>query len=225
MSAAGFAEARILLEPHAAALPYLSRGGRPQAVAVYDLGGGTFDFAVLRVHGLDHEVLAAGGEPYLGGDDLDRLLAEWVVEEVLRVHRWDLSTRPEAMARLVLACQQAKLRLSKIDRTRLPLSTLDPALSGKAIDLPRSALEAASRQLLQQTFLVCDQVLGEAGLRAAEVDAVILAGGTCYLPFVRQAVSLYFQRKPRCEVPPDRVVAMGAAIAAAARSGRATTVA
>ena len=223
---AGFAAPRSLEEPMAAALPYLKPDGRERIVAVYDLGGGTFDFAVLRTVGLDYEVLAAGGEPYLGGDDLDRALADWAVMEILRTHRWDVRTSPQAYARLVLICQQAKVRLSKIEKTRIPLSTVDPVLSGRAIELHRSALDEAVAGLIQKTLLVCDQVLNEAGLTAARIDLVVAAGGTTYLPGIRKAMALYFGRPAVSDQAPDQVVALGAALAAAAAEPpRALTVA
>lgn len=218
-TAAGFEDVEIVDEPYAALLPYLRDDGRERTVVVYDLGGGTFDVAVMQLKGTLHTVLAAGGDPWLGGDDLDRALADWAAGEILRRFRWDVRTSDEARHQLHFMLSRAKVRLSLVPEARVDLSLVDPVLVGKELVVGRDQLEWAVHTLVQSTFALCDEVLREAGLPAQAVDEVVLAGGSTYMPAVHEAVGRYFGRTPRREVAPDRLVALGAGFHAALRAG------
>lgn len=218
---AGFARVGLIDEPYAAALPYL-RGEAidgERIVAVYDLGGGTFDVALLRFRGITHRVLGFGGDAQIGGNDIDRTLAEWMAEQVLSQYQWDMRTSKEVFHKLMHVAEQAKIHLSRSERVEVDLGTVDPVLSGKKLAVNREQVRGAIYQLLQGTFLVCDQVLAEAGMMPRQVDQVILAGGSTYLPMVRDAVRQYFGREPISDLPPDRIVAIGAGISAALQAG------
>lgn len=211
----GFQQVTLIHEPYAAALPYVGEEESRRLVAVYDLGGGTFDIAVLEVGAGAHRVLAAGGDAYLGGDDIDRVLAELLVKRVLAEFQWDLSSSPESFQSLRLAARNAKVRLSFEDSATISLQQVDPALAGKHIKVHSEELERAAYELVQGTFIACDDVLGEAGIVARQIDQVILAGGSTYLPMVRRAVEQYFGTTPLTRIAADEVVARGAAMAAA----------
>jgi molecular chaperone DnaK len=215
-AAAGFASVRVIDEPVATAWAY-HRGalaGERLAV-VFDLGGGTFDLAVVDCWHDPFRVLAHGGDLYLGGDDVDHALAVWAADEVLRRYSWDVRTDPETFDRLVIECERAKIRLSFAARTRLELAEVDPAAPAAASGLvvERPQLETLCTDLVRRTFGVCDEVLGQAGVKARDVEAVYLAGGTCQLPMIRAAVAQYFDRPPRCDYDPMEVVAIGASLA------------
>jgi molecular chaperone DnaK (HSP70) len=213
--AAGLGPVRIVDEPVATAWAYHQAAhAREGRAVVFDLGGGTFDLAVLDCRTEPFTVLAHGGDLYLGGDDLDHALAEWAAAETLRLHGWDLRADAEAFDRLVLECERAKIRLSFAPQTRIELTDVDPAapLTAGALVLERTRLEALCTDLVRRTFGVCDEVLAQAGVRAREVEAVYLAGGTCQLPMIRAAVEQYFGRAPRCDFDPMEVVAIGASL-------------
>lgn len=210
---AGFSSVQVLHEPVAAALAYLhGESSTLRYAAVYDLGGGTFDLAVLDCRIWPPQVIATGGDAYLGGDDVDRALADWVAGDVLREHRWDLRSDAETFDRLVLECELAKMRLSVASETWLELSQIDPAApeaSGR-LRLTRDRLDAVCTDLVRRTFQVCDEVLSKSGLKARDVDAVFLSGGTTLLPKIREGVAAYFGKEPRCDVDPVEVVSLGA---------------
>jgi molecular chaperone DnaK len=211
----GFQEARIVEEPVATAIAYLQRSNLRYA-AVYDFGGGTFDLAIIDCSSFPFRVLSHAGDPYLGGDDVDRALAERVADRTLRTTGWDLRSDPVTFARLVLACEQVKCALTREESGTLDLSEVDPAappLPPAHID--RDMLREVSEPLIRRTFGLCDQVLGEAGLRARDIQAVFLAGGSTRLPILHGMVSEYFGRKLRSDIVPEHVVATGASIAAA----------
>ncbi|HEY3356777.1 MAG TPA: Hsp70 family protein [Polyangia bacterium] len=210
---AGFGRARVIDEPVATAWAYL-HDDRPAGryAAVYDLGGGTFDLAVLDCADAPFRVLAHGGDLYLGGDDVDGALATWAAAEVLREHRWDLRDEPEVFDRLVVECERAKIRLSYAAQTRIELAEVDPAapLAAGGLVLARPQLADLCTDLVRRTFGICDRVLGQAGLKARDVGAVFLAGGSCLLPMLRGAVEQYFGSPARCDFDPMEVVAIGA---------------
>jgi molecular chaperone DnaK len=213
---AGFTEVRIVEEPVATAIAYLQRASLRYA-AMYDFGGGTFDFAVIECESFPFRILAHGGDPYLGGDDVDRALALQVAEQVLRSAGWDLQSEPITFARLILACEEAKCALAADPIYMLDISSIDPAAPPalKQVSVDRAMLEAASTPLIRRTFGICDEVLSRAGVRARDIQAVFLAGGSTRLPMLHAHVSEYFGKRVRADLNPEHVVALGASIAAA----------
>jgi molecular chaperone DnaK len=212
---AGVARVSVVDEPVATAMAYVTaRNEQLKYAAVYDLGGGTFDLAVIDCASRPARVIRHAGDAYLGGDDIDHALAEWVAERVLARHNWDLRAEPEIFDRLVLQCELAKIKLSSVAETAIDLAQVDPAApaAAESIQLDRGRLAELAQPLVSRTFVLCDQVLREAGLTAAQIDAVYLAGGTTLLPIVREGVASYFGSLPRCEFDPMEVVAIGASL-------------
>lgn len=213
---AGFQAARLIEEPVATAIAYLAHSNLRYAV-VYDLGGGTFDVAVVDCSEYPLRVLAHGGDAYLGGDDVDRQFAKRAASQVLAEHRWDLTNDRETFARLTAACERSKVLLSELEAVSVELGSVDAAgpWMRQPLTLQRSELAAITRDLVRRTFSTCDQVLGEAGVRANEVDAVFLAGGSTALPGLSDMVSQYFGKRARNDLDPLHVVAEGASLGAA----------
>jgi len=215
--AVGFADVAVLDEPIATGVAYAHAGVADVRYAVvYDLGGGTFDLAVLDCSHKPHRVVAHGGDAYLGGDDVDRALATWVGDHVLEQHHWDLRSDAEVFDRLVIEVERAKQRLTIAAETTVDLGQVDPAspLATTKIQMSRPVLEQACRPLVQRTFGICDEVLSQAGLRRDAVGAVLLAGGSTALPMVRRDVARYFGQPPHASFDPMEVVALGASLAA-----------
>jgi molecular chaperone DnaK (HSP70) len=204
MLQAGFTEVRLIEEPVATAIAYLHRSSLRYA-AVYDLGGGTFDFAVMDCERFPFRVLGHGGDPYLGGDDVDRSSG------------WDLRSEPATFARLTLACETAKCQLAEQESVELEIAPIDPAAPPKLsrVVLDRALLESAAVPLIRTTFGICDEVLSAASLHARDIQAVFLAGGSTRLPMLHDMVTGYFGRKLRNDLNPEHVVALGASLAAA----------
>jgi molecular chaperone DnaK len=211
---AGFAHPETVSEPAAAVLPYVLGEQEPHKLLVYDLGGGTFDAAVVRWDGRRPVVVSWGGESYLGGDDIDRRCAEWVVQQVLREHRWDISSNVKSFQTLVYLCERAKIRLSFAEQTALSLNALDEVLRDKRVVLERAVLRQITNDLIDRTFQVCVRVMNDAGLARNDLDAVVLVGGSTYAPFVRARVKEWFGGEVTWRLPADRLVAMGAALLA-----------
>lgn len=213
---AGIKEVHTVLEPLAAAHAYLHKQPSSGVFAIYDLGGGTFDMAIVRNSEAGLEVLASSGDLYLGGDDIDHDLANRVAERVLRDQRWDLKTSTDAYTRLVDACEKAKIRLAYSPTTEIDLGQVDPSapLSERSVTLDAGMLDAASSGLIGRTFVICDEVLHRAGIRANKVNEVFLAGGSTQLELVRQGVSAYFGKQPRCDHDPMEVIAIGSSLMA-----------
>ena len=218
-AAAGLPDVVLLEEPCAAAFLYLHDRPTPQTTVVYDLGGGTFDLAVLRWEGDKFTVLGTGGDTYLGGDDITYRLANWAADEVLEQFRWDVRSNTSAFQELVDACESAKIALSDREQVDIPLDGVDPNLARRKITVARGRVESLCSDLVRRTFVLCDQVLASAGVAARAVDAVILVGGGTYMPVIRQGVKSYFGKAPRNDVLPDRAVAMGAALYATRGDG------
>jgi molecular chaperone DnaK len=217
---AGLKHVSVVEEPHATALAYAARLGKVSTAAVYDLGGGTFDFALLDCGKDPFEMIAHDGDPFLGGNDVDYALAQWAAEEILKEHNWDARRDPEAFDRLTLECERAKIRLSYAAETTLDLGQVEPVLlpagTKLTVDIPR--LESLTRDLLQRTFVICDAVLRRAGRTADTVDCVFLAGGSTLLPMVREGLQRFFGKAPRDEITPVEVVSIGASLAAQTRA-------
>jgi molecular chaperone DnaK len=212
---------RILNEPTAAALAYGFGRGLSQKVAVYDLGGGTFDISVLEIGRDVFEVLSTCGDTFLGGDDFDDRVIDLLAEEFLARHGINLRHDPYALEKLKDSSERAKKALSLADEVVIRIPEIAPAgAQGAALSIERrlgaQELAALVQDLIQRTFKVCDQALEQAGVVARDLDGVILVGGPTRLPFVRAAVRDYFQQEPKAGVDPDQVVALGAAIQAAA---------
>lgn len=222
---AGLEVVRILNEPTAAALAHGHAERSDKRIAVYDLGGGTFDVSILDMSGDVIEVVATAGDMFLGGDDVDRAVADAMAEEFLRKHRIDLRVDPQAYERLRMAAEWLKCELSDQAQAQATLEQLGFEPGGRAIDftydLSRQRLESLSFSLLGRTFDICGEALKVAGLRPTQLDGVVLVGGQTRSPQVRKMVAEYFGRAPVGSLDPDRVVAQGAALQALSLSGQA----
>jgi len=220
---AGLDVVRIVNEPTAAALAYglhrLSEG----VIAVYDLGGGTFDISILRVKDGIFEVLATNGNTHLGGDDFDRVIMLWLLEDIQCRHHaeivrsgLDLARDAEAMQELRLAAEAAKIRLSTEERTRL---TIPFAGFTYRTEITRADVERLIEPLVARTLEPCRRALADAGLRREQIDQVVLVGGSTRVPLVRRRVEELFGRTPHSHLDPDEVVALGAAVQARILAG------
>jgi molecular chaperone DnaK len=212
---AGFDVKRIVNEPTAAAIAYGFNRGLDQKVLVYDLGGGTFDVSVLHLTGNVFEVLATGGDTFLGGVDFDNRIIDFVIETFLSEHRIDLSQSAIAMQRIKNAAEAAKIDLTLIPNVVIELPYIEER-KGRPVDLripfTREQLNALTSDLVDRTFEICDRVLAEKGIDRKEIDEVILVGGQSRMPLVQQKIAQHFGKPPRKGVHPDEVVALGAAL-------------
>ncbi len=213
---AGFDGVRLVDEPTAVAWAYHMDPDVSGLVAVYDLGGGTFDVSIVDCGGSTPRLLAGASEPFLGGDDIDHQIADWVAKEVLKSHNWELTNYSEVKIRLLAECERAKIRLSTENETYIELAEVDPEcpLAAEGLPIQRSVLERLAYQLVQRTFITCDDVLRNAGVQSGDLRAVLMAGGSSKLSVVREGVESYFGRIPCAELDPVQVVARGASLAA-----------
>ena len=217
---AGLDVKRIIDEPTAAALAYgLDKGGGDRKVAVYDLGGGTFDVSIIEIAEVDgekqFEVLATNGDTFLGGEDFDARIIDYLVEEFQKDQGIDLRKDPLALQRLKDAAERAKIELSTSQQTEVNLPYVTADSSGPKhlnIKLTRAKLEALVEDLVKKSIEPCRVALNDAGLRASEVSEVILVGGQTRMPKVQQAVAEFFGKEPRKDVNPDEAVSIGAAV-------------
>ncbi len=216
---AGLRRVGVVEEPVATAAAYLQRS-RLRYAAVYDLGGGTFDVAIVDCQKPPFRVLAHAGDPFLGGNDVDRTMACKVAADILEQYGWDLGSERATFARLVSACEWAKQTLTFRERVGIPITEIDPAAPDDIIPyvFSRPQLRQLAAPLVQRTFGLCDEVLAHAGITAGHVQAVFLAGGSSLLPGLRDRVEAYFGKRPRNDLSPTEVVSMGASYMAA-RSG------
>ena len=215
---AGLEVLRIINEPTAASLAYGLEKQTQGVVAVYDLGGGTFDISLLRLQDGIFEVLATNGHTHLGGDDWDRRLVESVVKDVNVKHGLKADDVPELMQMVRLESERVKIRLSDEERTHMSV----PLPDGKGTytrEWSREELESLTLDLVQHTLAPCRLALRDAGLHAHEVDEVVLVGGSTRMPLVRRLVKDLFGQTPHCELNPDEVVALGAAVQAGILAG------
>lgn len=213
---AGLEVVRILSEPTAAALAYgLDKLDERKRVAVYDLGGGTFDISILEMRDGVFQVLATAGDTQLGGDDLDRAIVGWMVDQA--EGQLDRPS-PEAQAALLMAAETAKQQLSSSEKARIDLPFV---VDGESLsfDLERTVFEGFVRPLIERTRRHCLRALSDAGLEASELDEVILVGGSTRIPLVREMVGEWFGREPNTSANPDEAIAMGAVIQAGVLSG------
>jgi molecular chaperone DnaK len=216
---AGLNVQRIINEPTAAALAYGPPGKAQERIAVYDLGGGTFDVTLLDLAGNVFEVLATAGDTALGGDDIDLVVAERMADDLLKTHRFDARAQPLAFAKLRLYAERMKRELSTAEEYTLVVDDLVPGDRGRSVKwnirMTRPELEWASLALVERTFAVCQRALDAAGARPGELDRVVLVGGATRMPMVARKVEQFFGRPPIVRINPDEVVSLGAAIQAA----------
>jgi molecular chaperone DnaK len=221
---AGLEVLRIINEPTAASLAYgLDKVGRDEEIAVYDLGGGTFDISVLRVGEGVIEVLATNGDTFLGGDDFDRAVMDWLIAEFRKDQGIDLSGDRVALQRIREAAEKAKIELSSTQSTEINLPFISANASGPIhlqITLTRSKLEQLTEGLIQRTREPVEKALADAKLTASDIDEVVLVGGQTRMPAVQDLVKkLFAGKEPHKGVNPDEVVAAGAAIQAGVLQG------
>ncbi len=213
---AGLEVMRILNEPTAAALAYGYGKGSRERIAIYDLGGGTFDITVLELAGDVFEVVATAGDTFLGGDDIDLLVAEKMADAFLAHHRFDPRQDQQAFERLRAAAEWSKCQLSGEPEVHLRIEELAYGEGGVSLDLTfglsRGVLEQMVRPLIDRTFEVVDDAMRIAKIAPTQVDNVILVGGSTRMPLVRDRVREYFGREPLANIDPDLVVAQGAAL-------------
>ncbi|MCH2173250.1 Hsp70 family protein [Myxococcota bacterium] len=212
---AGLEVLRIVNEPTAAALAYGFGKGLQQRVAVYDLGGGTFDFSILEIGDDVFEVLSTAGDTFLGGDDFDDRLIDLLADEFHATHGIDLRHDRQSLEMLKVASEDAKKGLSEDPEVEIQLLDIAEGPSGPLSIERRLGHDEFARlvgDLVQRTFKVCDEALQQAGIVASDLDGVVLVGGPTRLPLIREAVTTYFQQEPKTDIDPDLVVAMGAAI-------------
>jgi len=219
---AGLEVKRIINEPTAAALAYgLDKQG-DQKIAVYDLGGGTFDISILEIGDGVFEVKATNGDTHLGGDDFDQRVIDWIVEEFKKQEGVDLSKDPMAIQRLKEAAEKTKCELSTVSQTDINLPFITATDSGPKhlnLTMTRAKFEQLCDDLFQRTLEPCKLALKDAGLNASEIDEIVLVGGSTRMPRVQELVKELFGRDPHKGVNPDEVVAVGAAIQGGVLSG------
>ena len=224
---AGLEVKRIINEPTAAALAYgLDKSGHDRKIAVFDLGGGTFDVSIIEIAEVDgekqFEVLSTNGDTFLGGEDFDNRVIDYLVEEFNKDQGIDLRKDPLALQRLKDAAERAKIELSSAQQTDVNLPYITADASGPKhlnIKLTRAKLEALVADLIRQSIEPCRIALNDAGLRPSEIHEVILVGGQTRMPKVQQAVAEFFGKEPRKDVNPDEAVALGAAVQGGVLSG------
>ncbi|NCF61568.1 MAG: molecular chaperone DnaK [Gammaproteobacteria bacterium] len=217
---AGLSVKRIINEPTAAALAYgMDKKGGDSKIAVYDLGGGTFDISIIEIADVDgehqFEVLATNGDTFLGGEDFDKRVIDYLVEEFKKDQGFDLRNDPLALQRLKEAAERAKIELSSSQQTEVNLPYITADASGPKhmnVKLTRAKLESLVDDLVSKTIGPCRTALDDAGLKVSDINDVILVGGQTRMPKVQLAVAEFFSREPRKDVNPDEAVAVGAAI-------------
>ena len=210
---AGLEVLRIVNEPTAASLAYGLHRLKEGTVAVYDLGGGTFDISILRVKDGIFEVLATNGNTHLGGDDFDRAVVDWLLADIKARHGADLRADLEALQELRLGAEAAKCRLSFEQRTVLTIPLPQHGFTYRR-EISRAELETLIEPLVQQTLGPCRLALADAGLSANAMDEVVLVGGSTRVPLVKRRVQELFGKVPHSQLNPDEVVAVGAAVQA-----------
>jgi molecular chaperone DnaK len=219
---AGLKVLRIINEPTASSLAYGLGKGVEQRIAVFDLGGGTFDISILDVGDEVFEVLSTNGDTFLGGDDFDQRVINWVADEFRKEQGIDLRNDQMALQRLKEASEKAKIELSTTMQTEINLPFITADASGPKhlqMTLSRAKLEQLVDDLIQKSLGPCEQALKDAKLGKSEIDEVILVGGMTRMPAIQEAVRKFFEREPHKGVNPDEVVALGAAIQAGVLSG------
>jgi molecular chaperone DnaK len=220
---AGLNVRRIVNEPTAAALAYgLDKKHKDEKIAVFDLGGGTFDISVLELGDGVFEVKSTNGDTHLGGDDFDKVVIDWLAEEFRKEENVDLRKDPMALQRLKEAAEKAKVELSSSSETEINLpyvTAVDGVPKHLVKKLTRAKFEQLADNLFARCLKPCEQALKDAGLNTSQIDEVILVGGSTRIPKVQEIVEKFFGKKPNKSVNPDEVVAVGAAIQGAVLTG------
>ena len=219
---AGLEVLRIINEPTAAALSYGLEKKEGKMIAVYDLGGGTFDISILEIGDGVFEVKSTNGDTFLGGEDFDLTLVNFLADEFKKDNGVDLREDKLALQRLKEAAEKAKIELSSAAQTEVNLPFITADQSGPkhlTLKLSRSKLESLVEDLVQRTIAPCKEALKDAGINASEIDEVVLVGGQTRMPKIRETVQDFFKKEPNMSVNPDEVVAMGAAIQAGVLQG------
>jgi molecular chaperone DnaK len=220
---AGLKVLRIINEPTAAALAYgLDKKDKDMTIAVYDLGGGTFDISILELGEGVFEVKSTNGDTHLGGDDFDQIIIDWLAESFKAQENIDLRKDPMALQRLKEAAEKAKIELSASAETEINLpyiTAVDGVPKHLVVKLSRSKFEQLADDLVRRTLKPCEDALRDAGLSKSDIDEIILVGGSTRIPRIQQAVEDFFGKKPNKGVNPDEVVAVGAAIQGGVLSG------
>lgn len=229
---AGLDVKRIINEPTAAALAYgMDKSKKDSTIVVYDLGGGTFDVSVIEIAEVDgesqFEVLATNGDTFLGGEDFDNLLIEYIVSEFKKESGIDIKTDSLAMQRIRDAAEKAKIELSSTQQTDVNLPYVTADSSGPKhlnVVITRSKFEALVEELVERTIAPCKTALKDAGIDLSAIDEVILVGGQTRMPLVQKRVTEFFGKEPRKDVNPDEAVAIGAAVQGGVITGAVTDV-
>jgi molecular chaperone DnaK len=220
---AGLNVRRIVNEPTAAALAYgLDKAGKDEKIAVFDLGGGTFDISILELGDGVFEVKSTNGDTHLGGDDFDKMVMDWLAEEFKKDENVDLRKDPMALQRLKEAAEKAKIELSSSSETEINLpyiTAIDGVPKHLVKKLTRAKFEQLTDSLFERCLKPCEQALKDAGVTPSQIDEVILVGGSTRIPKVQEIVEKFFGKKPNKGVNPDEVVAVGAAIQGAVLTG------
>ncbi|NJB85098.1 molecular chaperone DnaK [Lewinella marina] len=220
---AGLTVRRIINEPTAAALAYgLDKRSKDMTIAVYDLGGGTFDISILDLGEGVFEVKSTNGDTHLGGDDFDRVLIDFLADEFKKQENIDLKKDPMALQRLKEAAEKAKIELSSSMETEVNLpyiTAVDGVPKHLVVKISRAKFEQLADELVQRTLKPCEQAMKDAGISKSEIDEVILVGGSTRIPAIQEAVEKFFGKKANKSVNPDEVVAVGAAIQGGVLSG------
>jgi len=219
---AGLEVLRIINEPTAASLAYGMDKKKDETIAVYDLGGGTFDISILELGEGTFQVKSTNGDTHLGGDDFDQILTNWLCDEFKKDQGIDLRQDRMALQRLKEGAEKAKCELSTVMQTEVNLPFITADASGPKhlnITITRSKLEQLVGDLVEKTIGPCKQALQDAGISASQIDEVILVGGQTRMPLVQEKVKQFFGREPHKGVNPDEVVAVGAAIQAGVLKG------
>lgn len=220
---AGLTIKRIINEPTAAALAYgLDKRNKDMTIAVYDLGGGTFDISILQLGEGVFEVKSTNGDTHLGGDDFDGVIIDWLADSFRQQENVDLRKDPMALQRLKEAAEKAKIELSSSAETEVNLpyiTAIDGVPKHLVLKLSRAKFEQLSDSLVERTLEPCRKALKDAGLSIGEIDEVIMVGGSTRIPRIQEAVEKFFGKKPNRGVNPDEVVAVGAAIQGGVLSG------
>jgi molecular chaperone DnaK len=219
---AGMEVVRIVNEPTAAALAYGLDKKKDETIAVYDFGGGTFDISILEVGEGVVEVKSTNGDTHLGGDNIDQRLMDWIIDEFRKDQGIDLSKDKMALQRLREAAEKAKMELSTVMETEINLPFITADASGPKhlnMKLSRARFEQMVEDILQRSMPPVKQALADAGIKASDIDEVVLVGGSTRIPRVQQMVREYFGKEPHKGVNPDEVVAVGAAVQAGVLAG------
>ena len=225
---AGLKVERIINEPTAAALAYgLDKASEDKTIAVFDLGGGTFDISILELGDGVFEVKSTNGDTHLGGDDFDQVIIDWLAEEFKKDEKMDLREDPMALQRLKEAAEKAKVELSSSTQTEINLPYVTATASGPkhlVRTLTRAQFEQLADKLIQATITPCKKAMEDAGMSSSDIDEVILVGGSTRIPAIQAIVEKYFGKSPSKGVNPDEVVALGAAIQGGVLTGDVTDV-